>query len=50
MLTKLKQYFDLRDAFVFGGIACIWYGLNCVYPPSAWIVVGVVFLYLGVRN
>lgn len=39
----------LRDAFVFGGLACLAYGISQVYPPAAWMVVGLVLMLLGLR-
>jgi hypothetical protein len=45
----LRQ-FDLRDAFVFGGLGAVAYGLAQMYPPAAWIVPGVACFWLGVRK
>lgn len=42
--------FDLRDVFVFGGLAMVGYGLSEVYAPSAWLVVGAALFWLGVRK
>lgn len=41
--------FDLRDAFVFGGLAAVGYGLACIHPPAAWIVCGAALFWLGVK-
>lgn len=41
---------DLRDVFVFGGLAMIGNGVAAIYPPAAWIVCGVALFWLGVRH
>lgn len=41
---------DLQDAFVFGGLGCVGYGLHAIYPPAAWIVVGAALFWLGIRG
>lgn len=48
-LTLLAA-FDLRDAFVFGGIALVGYGIGQIYAPAAYIVIGGVLFWLGVRK
>lgn len=40
---------NLRDLLIFGGIGCVWHGLNMVYPPSAWCVSGLLLLVVGWR-
>ena len=40
---------ELRDSFVFGGLAMVGYGLHAIYPPASWIVVGAVLFIMGVR-
>lgn len=50
MLKRLRQLVDLRDAFVFGGLGMVGYGLYLVCPPAAWIVCGVALFWLGVRT
>lgn len=50
MLTKLANLIDIRDAFVFGGIAMLGYGLYQIYPPAAWIAVGGIIFLLGLRS
>jgi hypothetical protein len=47
--SLLASLIDLRDAFAFGGLAMIGYGLFSIYPPAAWIVVGGILLWIGVR-
>lgn len=49
-LRLLLAMFDLRDVFVFAGIASVFVGLWQIYPPSALIVVGSVVVWLGVRR
>lgn len=49
-LATIASLFDLRDAFVFGGLALIGIGLDQISRPAALIVVGAVLLWLGVRK
>lgn len=49
LLQKLRAAVDLRDAFAFGGLAMVGYGLHAIYPPAAWIVVGAVLFWIGSR-
>ena len=46
----LKITFDMRDCFVFGGIALIAIGLSLIYIPIALIISGVMVFWLGVRR
>lgn len=41
---------DLRDVFVFGGLASACYGIYQVHEPAAWIAGGTVTLLLGLRR
>lgn len=41
---------DLRDVFVFGGLACAVYGIAQLHGPAAWIAAGAAFFWLGVRR
>lgn len=43
----LKKNIDLRDIFVFGGLAAAVYGVAAIHVPAAWIVAGVTLFYLG---
>lgn len=47
---KVKRAVDMTDVFVFSGIGCVGYGLSQIYPPSAWVVVGISLFWLGVRR
>lgn len=49
-VMRLFDGIDLRDGFCFGGLACVAIGLAQVYPPAAWIVVGVALFWLGVKR
>jgi hypothetical protein len=49
-LAMLARSFDLRDAFVFGGLGCAVYGVAGYSVPAAWIVAGVVLFALGVKK
>lgn len=42
--------FDLTDAFTFGGLAMVGYGLSLVCVPAAWIVCGAFLTWIGVRR
>ncbi len=49
-MRKIRTLFDMADAFVFGGLGCVGYGIAQVYAPLAWIVVGAALFWLGVRK
>lgn len=49
-LSAVVKFFDLRDAFVFSGMGAVYYGLFQIYPPAAWIVLGVALFWLGVKQ
>lgn len=50
LLAKIFAAVDLRDTFVFGGLAAVGYGIAQIHVPAAWIVVGAVVFALGVRR
>lgn len=50
VLRKILAALDARDAFVFSGIAGVFYGLFQAYPPIAWIVAGTALFWIGVRR
>lgn len=41
---------DLRDVFVFGGLAAVGYGIAQIHVPAAWIATGSVLFLLGLRR
>lgn len=41
---------DLRDAFVFGGLGLVGYGIGQLHVPAACIAVGAVLFWLGIRK
>ncbi len=41
---------NLRDTFVFGGLASVGYGIWQIHQPSAFIAVGAVLFLLGSRR
>jgi hypothetical protein len=49
-VEKILSLFDLRDGFVFGGLACAVYGIAQIYAPMAWIVTGAVLFFMGLRG
>ncbi len=49
LVKRLNPKIDLRDAFVFGGIASVGYGISLLSPPAAFVVVGLAFFWLGIR-
>lgn len=49
-LVRVHEFFDLRDAFCFGGLAAATYGTAMIYEPAAWILAGVVLFWMGVRR
>jgi hypothetical protein len=50
LLAAARREVELRDCFVFGGLACVGYGLAQIYAPAAWIVGGATLFWLGVRR
>ncbi|USK85718.1 hypothetical protein [Peribacillus asahii] len=42
--------FDLRDIFAFGGLGLVACGLYMIYPPAAFIIPGLFFVWLGVKR
>ena len=38
---------EVKDVFLFGGLGAAAYGVYQIYPPSAYILVGGVFVALG---
>lgn len=46
----IRSVFDLRDAFVFGGLGAVGYGIASFSVPAACIVVGAAIFWLGVRK
>ena len=49
-VKSLHDAIDLRDLFVFAGIALVAYGGNCLYPGAGWTVSGCALFWLGVRG
>jgi len=43
-MKKVLSSIDLQDVQLVSGISMLGYGLHCVYPPAAFIVVGSLFL------
>lgn len=50
MIETLTGVVDLQDLFVFGGLACVGYGVAQIYAPAAWIVIGAALFWLGVKT
>lgn len=48
LAAKLPGLFDVRDAFLFSGLALSSYGLSLVYLPLAFIAPGAVLTYLAI--
>ena len=48
--VAIVRMIDLRDVFVFGGLGAIGYGIAQLHTPSAWIVIGIAVLMLGLRR
>ncbi len=47
--NKFKGKFGLIDLLLLIGAGLLFYGLFLIYPPSAYIVAGAGFVYLGLR-
>lgn len=46
---KAAALFDLGDALFVAAVGAIGYGVAQIYPPAAWIVVGLIFIIVGTR-
>lgn len=44
---SLKRAADIRDFFVFGGLAMLWHGLNQQWPWLSYAVCGVILMAIG---
>lgn len=49
-IVALFDVFDLRDWFVFGGIGLSTYGIYQLNEPAAWIFVGLMLLFIGLKR
>lgn len=45
-----RDLIGLREAFLGAGLACVARGLHMIYPPAAWIVVGLVLMLVALRR
>lgn len=46
---RVKNLIEISDKIVtVVGITCIFYGIYCIYPPAAWIVLGVILAFPGI--
>ena len=45
--SRVKSAFDIRDLFVFGGLAMMGYGLYLLKPWLGWAATGAVLVSLG---
>lgn len=43
-IAKFAALFDFQDVLLFGGSGLLGYGLYQIYPPSAFIVPGAIFV------
>tara|TARA_R110002074_G_scaffold21173_5_gene66088 strand:+ start:8308 stop:8529 length:222 start_codon:yes stop_codon:yes gene_type:complete len=46
--AKFASRFDARDMFLFAGLGLVSYGLTLVWLPAAFIVPGLILLYVAV--
>jgi hypothetical protein len=49
-MKKLSEYFDLRDAHVYLGLALVCTGICLIYVPAALIASGGILIWLGTRR
>jgi hypothetical protein len=49
-LLSLARGVDLRDLFVFGGLAMVVCGVAQINVPAAWITAGGVLFLLGMKR
>lgn len=50
VLRLVAAVFGPRELFLFGGLASLAYGVAQVYPPAAWMVVGLVLMLMALRR
>lgn len=46
-ISRIKDYLDIRDVFVFGGLVMLGYGLYLFEPWTAYVVTGALLMLLG---
>ena len=46
----VKAQFDFGDVLFVAAVAAVGYGLAQIYPPAAWIIVGVIFIVVTSRK
>lgn len=46
---SIAALFDFGDVLFVAAVASIAYGVAQIYPPAAWIVVGLIFIVVGMR-
>ena len=47
--NKFKIKFEIQDFAMLIGAGALFYGIWLIYPPAAYIVIGVGIIYLGVK-
>jgi hypothetical protein len=50
MLSRLRHYIDGQDCLLVAGGACVFAGVDMVYTPAAWILLGLGLLFLACRS
>lgn len=48
--AAIKKSVDLRDLFVFAGVALVAYGGNMIYPGAGWVASGAALFWIGARS
>jgi hypothetical protein len=48
--NRMISLVDMRDLFVFGGLAALTYGIAQIHVPAAWIIGGGLTFILGLRR
>ena len=48
-MKNLSKKFGLKDLLILIGAGVLFYGVWLIYPPAAYILIGMSLIFLGVR-
>jgi hypothetical protein len=46
-MSAMREWFDMRDFLVYGGLLSLGYGFHQLYPWLGWVSFGLVAMLLG---
>jgi hypothetical protein len=47
LMSAMREWFDMRDFLVYGGLLSLGYGFHQLYPWLGWVSFGLVAMLLG---